>query len=458
VACSAGSGSESLVKGQYAFLLHGFYLPYSVPSPFAGSVTADGAGNITAGEEDYEIGGNLGGTDLTVNGTGSSYAVGPDHRGCMVLVNSHNETTVFEFALGSVNSSSIATAGHVTEVDDTIAMNAPRAGTFRLQDPSSFVAGGFKGSYAFGVSGGIGGRVAEVGTFASDGVSTIISSNSDVNSGGGVFSNSTLSSAGSFTCCSANGRGTVQFADAFLPNDTFVMYMVNSGDAFITAGGANISGEALGIPSGTPFSASSLNAAAVLRETAQSSTGPVVDLATVSADGTSAFTTKDNINDAGTFSAGSSHFTYQVASNGRVTLVGTSTPPILYLYGPNQGFLLGTDANGTFGTLEPQSGGPFSDSSFSGAYVLGTENPSAGTVIMQSGAVSANGSGTATGTSDQTSSAGLSKNESLNWNYSVSSDGTGNVGSGTTAIVISPSKLAYINNTDPDPTITMVEK
>lgn len=456
LACGAGSGSESLLLGRYAFLLHGFLAPHGEASPMAGSITADGAGKIVGGEEDIEIGGNFG-TDLTINSAGSLYAVGPDHRGCMVLTNSGGETTALLFALGTVNPSSIATAGHLTEVDDTIAMNAPRAGTVRLQDPSSFVPGGLKGSYAFGVVGGIGGRVAEVGTFTSDGVSTITSSESDANAGLGVV-NSSSASAGSFTCCSANGRATLQFADATGGNDSFVMYVINSGDAFLTAGGAYVSGEAIGIPSGVTFSASSLNGSAVLSETVQEAAGPVVDLATVSTDGSSAFTTKDNTNSAGVFSTGSTTFTYQVAANGRVTLGGTSTPPILYLYGPNQGFLVGTDANVTFGILEPQSGGPFSDSSFSGAYFFGTENPSASTVTLQSGAVTADGSGTATGTSDQSSSSGLVQNQTLNLNYSVAADGTGNVGTGTTAIMISPSKLAYINNTDPNPTITVVEK
>ena len=103
-----------------------------------------------------------------------------------------------------------------------------------------------------------------------------------------------------------------------------------------------------------------------------SAAGPVVDLASLSVDGLGNFTTNDNVNSAGVFATSSTTLSYQVASNGRVTLAGTSTPPILYLYAPNQGFLLGTDANVTFGILEPQTGGPFSDASFSGAYILGT--------------------------------------------------------------------------------------
>jgi hypothetical protein len=40
----------------------------------------------------------------------------------------------------------------------------------------------------------------------------------------------------------------------------------------------------------------------------------------------------------------------------------------------------------------------------------------------------------------------------------VAANGTGTFGSGTTAIVISGSKLVFINNTSAAPTITVVEK
>ena len=77
---------------------------------------------------------------------------------------------------------------------------------------------------------------------------------------------------------------------------------------------------------------------------------------------------------------------------------------------------------------------------------------------MQSGVLTANGSGNASGTLNQSSSAGLVPNESFNVGYSVAAKGTGNVGSGTTAVVISGSKLAFIPDTDPNPTISVVEK
>jgi hypothetical protein len=456
--CDAGSGSESLLKGQYTFLLQTFDPQGGLG--IAGSVTADGAGRITAGEEDIERNSGGGEVPPTISTTASSYAVGPDHRGCLLLAGTDGQTTFLRFALGSISASSIATAGHVIEFDDTTGTGTRAAGTLRLQDPTSFKAGQFKGNYAFGVVGKtppVGG-FAMAGTFATDGVSVITSGNFDLNLGAGTVA-SNVSSNGNFTCCDANGRGTGLF-NGTNPPANFVVYLINSGDAFLIVNNDvwGAAGEAFGVPSTTTFTQASLNGVAVLRETAQTAIGPIVDIATANANGTGTITVNDNINNAGTFTTSGSALNYVVASNGRVALSGGTTPPVLYLYGPNQGFLVGTDANVSFGILEPQAAGPFSKASFSGAYMLGTENPSARTVTLESGVVTADGKGNAAGISDQSSSAGLAQNQGLNFTYTFAADGTGNIGSGTTAILISGNKLVFINNASPNPTITVVEK
>jgi hypothetical protein len=364
-----------------------------------------------------------------------------EHRGCLLLTGTDGTTNFLRFGLGSVNANGIATVGQFIEFDDTTGRGTRGAGSIRLQDPTSFGASHFKGNYAFGTIGrtptvagtAIIGSVGIVGTFEADGILAISAGNFDLNLGGSVTSNA--QSAGTFGCCDGYGRGTGLFTD-LVPQSYFVLYQINSAEAFFMTTNDlwGTSGEAISIPSGTSFSQSSLNGAAVLRETAQSAAGPVVDLASLSADGLGNLTTNDNVNSAGVFATSSTPLSYQVASNGRVTLAGTSTPPVLYLYAPNEGFLFGTDANVTFGILEPQTGGPFSDASFSGTYVLGTENPSSATVTMESGALTANGGGTASGTFDQSSSAGLIQNQVVNIGYSVSANGAGDVGNGTISL------------------------
>jgi hypothetical protein len=460
-ACGVSSGSESLLMGQYAFLLRGS--DKNGPVFVVGSFTADGTGKITAGEED-SISSSVLLSDFPMDPAGSFYSVGSDHRGCLTLALSGGPTTYFRFALGSINSSSIATAGHILEFDDTNGTGQRLAGTIRMQDATSFAASHLKGNYVIGLHGSDlnNSRLAIAGTFASAGVSALSSGTFDINDGGTISGDVVEPSPGSFTCCSANGRGTLalQIGTATLPAPNFALYVIGASDAFLanSGGGGQFGGELIAIPSGTTFTQASLNGASILRETAQSSSGPVVDIATVSSDGKGAMTVNDNINHAGTFSSSSTALNFIVASNGRVALAGGSTPPVLYLYGPNQGFLVGTDANVSFGILEPQAAGPFSDASFSGAYMLGTENPSASTVTLESGVVTADGKGSAAGISDQSSSAGLAQNQGLNFTYTFAADGTGNVGSGTTAILISGNKLVFINNTSTNPTITVVEK
>ena len=469
-ACGAGTGNESLLKGQYAFLLEG---------SAAGSFTADGTGKVTGGEEDLLGPGGSGSIDAAT----SLYAVGPDHRGCLlltVLTNANNTvlSTVisFAFSLGSLNSGGVATTGHIIQLERLISgggipsldLAGGGGGTLRLQDPNAFAANQFNGDYALGFTGGdlqnsVNGsnRVAIAGTFTTDGVSAVSSATFDIDDVGTVSSNISSAPAGTFTCCDANGHGVLNLASLRAPVISF--YMVNSSDAFLVANNNNEDaiqgvGEAIAIPPGTNFSQASLSGTSVLRATAQSASTAVVDIATVSADGRSVMTSNDNTNSAGTFNSGSTPFNYSVAANGRVTLTGGSTPPVLYLYGPNQGFLVGTDPDVTFGIFEPQSAGPFSNASFSGAYIFGTEYPSANTVTMESGVLTADGSGNGAGTLDQSGPSGITENQTFHLTYSISSSGTGTFGAGTTAIPISRNKLVFINNTSPNPTITIVEK
>ena len=445
-ACSAGSGSESLLKGQYAFQLQTLGPGIGI---IAGSFTADGTGTITGGI--FENGGNL----QAIDTTRSSYWVGPDRRGCVTL----GGASYYRFALGSIINN-VATKGHIIEFDDTTGTGSHIAGLLRLQDPASFVPTKFKGNYVIGLAGQDqgGSRSAIAGTFTSDGISAITTSNLDIDDAGTVTPNLASAPGGSFTCCDTNGRGTLQLTSPSGLASGFSMYMVSSNEALLVSSSPTYSGEAIGVPSGVTFTQGSLSSAAVFRETAQSSTGPIVAIALAFANGTGGVTIKGSTNNAGIFSSGTTPLTYSVASSGRVTLMGGSAPPVLYLYGQNAGFLVGTDANVEFGVIEPQGSGPFSAGSLSGAFMFGTEYPSAVNVALVSGVATLDGAGNIAGTSDQSSSAGLAQNQNVGLTYSVVADGTGAFGTGTTAILISGSKLVFINNTSTTPAITVVEK
>lgn len=78
--------NNSLLNGQYAFLLTG--VNTVGPSSLAGSVIADGNGNITGGEE------VLPGGALVYDGIVGSYSIGSDGRGTITLSSSSNSTNV----------------------------------------------------------------------------------------------------------------------------------------------------------------------------------------------------------------------------------------------------------------------------------------------------------------------------------------------------------------------------
>jgi Abnormal spindle-like microcephaly-assoc'd, ASPM-SPD-2-Hydin len=459
VACGTGSGSESLLKGQYAFMLHGY------AQGMVGSFTADGTGKVSVGEVDV-LTWSTPNAEASVDPAASFYAVGSDHRGCLGLAISGEGIRYLRFALGSPNSSGIATTGRIIAFDDPTRVGS--SGTIRLQDATSFSADRFAGRYAMGLMGEHIGAISIAGTFVSDGRSAISSGIFDVNRHVSSLEETinnpvSLASAGTFACCSVNGRGTIYlpfnvgFSYGGTKELSLVFYMINSSDVLLmNLSDPSIAGEALGIPSGEVFAQSSLSGPSVIRKW-----GPAVDLATASSDGVGSITTHDNINDHGTFTTSSTSFDYEVAANGRVTLTGGSAPPVLYLFGQNLGFLIGAAPEiGALGFIEPQAVGPFSNASLSGGFVLGTEVMESFGGSVESGVVNLDGAGNTTGTTDQSSSnaPGLEQNRPFNSTYSISADGTGTFGTDTTAILISPNKLVYISITSAVPTVTVVEK
>src|SRR5436190_773895 len=322
-----GTGSEALLKGQYAFLLQGF--DASGPVGIAGSFDADGAGNVakTVGLED--INRSLGPqTNLTIVSAGSSYSVGSDNRGCMTLVNSAGTTTTFRFALGSIaGTPGIASKGRIEEFDDATGTGTRAAvGEIRLQDPASFLNAQFSGPYAFGFygqdSGGV--RFAVAGTFTPDGLGAITAGAFDSDAGGTLSTNTPITS-GTYSV-GTNGRGTLSVAITSSTPNNLAMYMINSSDAFfVTTDSLALtpifSGEAQ--RSATAFTTLSLNGAAVFHLSGDSSNmGHDAVLALATADGTGNLTSSHIFqNIEGVFTTQTvTTGNYSVAPNGRVTL------------------------------------------------------------------------------------------------------------------------------------------
>jgi len=147
-------------------------------------------------------------------------------------------------------------------------------------------------------------------------------------------------------------------------------------------------------------------------------------------------------------------------STGRVTLTNFTgqfgqTPPVFYMVGASQAFVVGTDAAVTSGNLESQLGSPFSNSSVFGLYAGGTISPVTAMVTNDVSSLFADGNGNMNGT-DDTSGAGGPAGP-LNFSYTYGVDSTGRTlvcASGTcnaqsnniigVAYVISPTKFVLL--------------
>ncbi|GAC1684495.1 MAG: hypothetical protein PVS2B2_23480 [Candidatus Acidiferrum sp.] len=157
------NSSAALVKGSYAFLLRGYDLTGS-PMAMAGSITADGNGNITAGEADINNGGGITPVPSPIAGT---YSIDPSFNGVTrgtISITSFtfpNSTIpiAFKFAL-----SADGKRGKILEFDGAGFRNS---GTILLQDPTVLSAANPAGSYAFGFDSDspVSGRTVEAGQF-----------------------------------------------------------------------------------------------------------------------------------------------------------------------------------------------------------------------------------------------------------------------------------------------------
>jgi hypothetical protein len=307
--------------------------------------------------------------------------------------------------------------------------NRKASGLLRQQSTSSFSTSEIKGNYAFGFVGANrnGGRYAVAGAFSANGGGTLSGFyDSDVY-GVGPVSDETLSS-NDFSVAST-GRGTATITFTGSSNLTFVFYVVSASELLAmeddSAGNSLLAGQVL-LQQTSSFTEESLNSTGVLE--VESLAGGLTVSATAglvvpNGSGTIALSTDQNL--AGTMSTQSESGTYTTSTNGRVTLSlgGVSSPPVLYLIGQNQAFVVGTN-NFTvdFGMVQPQSGSNFNASSLSGAYLGGSLQPVDASVNEEIDAVQANGEGSYSETSESNGSAGASTS-SLTATYAVSANG-----------------------------------
>jgi hypothetical protein len=372
------SPDDSKLNGQYAFMLKGF--DGDGTSALVGSFTADGHGIISSGIADYFFG--FGWYRFTGIGLSGTYSVGPDNQASIAInpINTSYPQT-FTLALGSFQRG-VATRGRMIELDKE---QVWAGGVLAKQDPNAFSAAAIAGDYAFSFEGvGLGGwPLQSAGRFTVTG-GNISAGHADIygvglaRDGSGSLTPETDVAFTGLYDVSPNGRGTAIFDD--LPYANFSFYVVSANELFfielsecpstgICTGQSGSSGLALR-QSGGPYSPSSLNGTSTF---SRNGSAAGVGLDSFS-DGRLSETIEQN--NGGVITGPTSlNGTYTVDANGlgrgSMSLAGGSQAKSFYLVSPGKAFTVDLTSYES-GMFEPQTTGPYSNSSIQGTYLFGS--------------------------------------------------------------------------------------
>jgi hypothetical protein len=402
-----------LLNGPYALFLTGvnsagFY-------EIAGSVTADGLGDITVGAEDIDGLANVCAPSSNFTPVTGTYSVGPDGRGTMTLETGNSScfgdagVQTLSFAVVGAPGTSVQRA-LVTEFD-----NATASGSLDLQTLSTNL-NAISGNYAFTLAGldivnppnlaDI--STADVGgVFTSNGSGTITSGFQDENDQATGLVTKKQAITGTYTAPDpSTGRGTITFGTSSLTQFEYVYYLVNSGQIkllaydvtndLIDGGSAYLQGSFSGQYA---FSLSGVDGTLGTPIVA----GGLFDAGA----GTSLTAGAIDVNDGGVLTTDQSFtgtVTPAVSGRGTFTLSGTTAGLTTFAFYPtaNNGvLLLDLDAGfAAIGTSFSQIGG-INAGTFSGNYAMDLTGPVSGSPEEDAdGVVNSDGSSLLTGTAD----------------------------------------------------------
>ncbi|HEY0704002.1 MAG TPA: hypothetical protein VGD60_14635 [Candidatus Acidoferrales bacterium] len=388
---ASGASNPQLLQGSYALLLHGFSVSGS-PVTLAGSVVADGQGNITNAELDIDSGGGITAVPAPQSGTYNvDTSFNASGRGTITI-------TSFEFPGGTTSPSfnfalsADGKSGTIVEFDGT---GFKMSGTLDLQDPNALTSTVPTGVYVFGLvsDAPVGARTVEAGQMNIAGAGTVtgIVDQAQAGAASPQFTDQAISS-GTATAADSLGRGTLTIG---LPGSSteYAYYVVSAAkinivqiDAGLTFGTVQ-SGVA---NAQQPLTANSVNATSVLQMTGMNSphgtdnVGPAVTIGVMTISGGSAIALDLNSNNLGSIGIGSQPSATLASfdpTTGRGVITSTNgfdagfvNSGVIYLWNFGQGFILDTDpSNATpitndafLGTFTPQSAGPFDATILSG--------------------------------------------------------------------------------------------
>jgi hypothetical protein len=478
----SSTSNSLLLNGNYVFLFDGYNSKGAYV--MGGNLTADGRGNIlTNGSEDIN---STAGPNPQAFFFGR-YTIGSDGRGSFTLTVTCSTSVAACTCLptsSSCTSTSITTnftyqfvldANGDAQFMEADTSGIRGTGILRKQTLTTFSAQNFAGNYAFGFAGAdpSSARMAMAGVFHADGNSLLQNGNADVNDAGSL--NTNVSGITGTFLVGPNGRGTATLTGMAGTTLNYAFYMVSPSDILFAEldpfGSKNTnpltSGEAI-LQTQPSFDVSSLNGSSVVTTTGLDSSGRASVLAgLLTGNGANGISATTDANDGGTIASNiSASGTYAPSSNGRFVLSGLGPQlAVLYLTGPNQGFVIGQDPEVSSGVFEAQAGATsFSPASFSGYFSLGPAStgwPGAAetNVSDYAGSFLSDGVGVLTGKIDKESPNGnFASNQGLKANFTVGANGRGTITILTPAIMptqfvfymVSPTDVRAISTTSTD--------
>ena len=474
----AGIGNSAL-KGNYVFSFTGYN--NGTPVIMAGAFAADGTGNITSGELDLnngtgEVNGQCAGShnspqqQTIMAAPSSTYSIGAAGTGLgtMTLVTSAG---TYNFTI------SIRADGSGNLIQDNADPNTRGSGVIKVQTTGVGI-GNLQANFALGQFGSDpgGNRYVAAGQITvednqGDFTGPVLDVNDNGTGSSHVFAGTLSVDIDSF------GRGcfaNMSF-DHNLNNIYYYAYYIVSADELVILstdplGGtksANLTLWSLErqLVGATGFNNAALASSNVAALSARDTNGASdVSLGLFVGQGSSTHTCQNMQFDNATFTfdenqGGTLHQQQSTSgqycvdsTTGRVTLQNftgawSAHPPVFYLGGSDPGFVVGTDPVSTAGTIEPQAGSSFTDTTVTGGYWGGSVAPAIPTITDSVTSLYADGNGNMAGTQYTSAPSGPGGPTHLAYTYSVASSGRGVVqNNGQTAgilYVVAESSFQY---------------
>jgi hypothetical protein len=351
-----GNYSNASLNGQYVYQVHGEDLTFGLYRE-VGVFTADGAGNITGGKDDFAVGG------LVSNSITGTYTIASDGTGFIQIGPTALGTITFAVTLAS------SSKAYLMEAD----VNTDGAGTAELQDTTAtgtIPSGAFVYRLHRITSQNI---VSEAGAIAVSGGA--VTGSFDQNNTG-TFTQLTLT--GSLNSPTSLGRGTGSFTDSNNVTTNLVYYIVNGGKVALLSSNTNV------IESGSAEAQTGAVGNGLAGSYVFGSRGDLPGItfdgiATIGQFAASGGTISSYMDDSmqlGVYSNASGTGTYTASANGRVavSLNSGAVQQVFWMINPSRAFFLTNDPNKVEdGTADAQIAPATSPASMQGQFAMGMD-------------------------------------------------------------------------------------